>query len=188
MLPGLRPPDPPLGDGVVTLRVPDAARDAPTLRHFADPEIVRWILGGPPQAEDPGPAFTRQQEWWSNGSNAAFSVDAKGHDERVGVVRVMFGLLDPFGFAEIGYIFLPDGRGRGYATRAVRLVAEWLFDELGIGRLQARTHPDNVASQRVLERVGFQREGIARSAHVLPVSGERIDCVMWSLLPGEIRD
>jgi ribosomal-protein-alanine N-acetyltransferase len=61
------------------------------------------------------------------------------------------------------------------------------FNDLGIGRIQARTHPDNVASQAVLERVGFQREGLARSAHVLPVSGERIDCIMWSLLPGELR-
>jgi hypothetical protein len=38
----------------------------------------------------------------------------------------------------------------------------------------------------VLERVGFRREGVARAGHVLPVSGKRIDTVMWSRLPGEV--
>jgi RimJ/RimL family protein N-acetyltransferase len=93
--------------------------------------------------------------------------------------------VDPFGFAEIGYILLPGGRGQGYATRTVRLLARWIFDDLKIGRVQARTSLENVASHRVLERVGFEREGIARAAYVLPVSQERIDCIMWALLPGD---
>jgi RimJ/RimL family protein N-acetyltransferase len=186
---GLTPPDPPLSDGVVTLRVPDPTRDLDAVSAAPDQELVRWILGAVPrQPPDPAEQFERFREWWSTGTNAFFSIDAAGRQGRVGALRVLFGLLDPYGFAEVGYIIDPHGRGRGYATRAVRLVARWVLDDLGIGRLQARTHPDNVASQRVLERVGFQREGLARSAHVLPVSGERIDCLMWSSLPGEIRD
>ena len=181
----LRPPDPPLSDGVVTLRVPDPGRDAASLRHFDDPEIMRWILGGPPQIADPAAVIAQQLDWWQNGSDAIFSVDAQGHDERVGLTRVMFGLVEPFGFAEVGYIFFPHGRGQGYATRTVGLVAAWVF-ELGVGRLQARTSLDNAASERVLERVGFQREGVARSGFVLPVSGERVDTTMWSLLPGDL--
>lgn len=96
----------------MTLRVPNEARDAASLRHFDDPEIVRWLLGAPPQPPDPSSAFAQQLEWWHAGTNAAFSIDAEGHDERVGVTRVMFGLVDPFGFAEIGYILFPAGRGR----------------------------------------------------------------------------
>jgi RimJ/RimL family protein N-acetyltransferase len=171
----------------VTLRVPDEASDAASLRHFEDPEIVRWLLGGPPQPPEPTSAFAQQQSWWRAGTNAAFSIDAVGHDERVGVTRVMFGLVEPFGFAEIGYILFPDGRGRGYATRTVRLVADWVLGDLGLGRLQARTSRGNVASERVLERVGFLREGLARSGFVLPVSREWVDTTMWSLLPGEVR-
>ncbi len=63
MLPGLQPPEPPLTDGVVTLRVPDEGRDAASLRHFADPEIVRWILGGPARPEDLAAVFAQQREW-----------------------------------------------------------------------------------------------------------------------------
>jgi RimJ/RimL family protein N-acetyltransferase len=186
---GLKPPDPPLTDGVVTLRVPDPERDTSTLQLIsADSEIRRWILGGAPATPtDPRTVFADQFERWNRGSDAIFSIDAVGHEQRVGVVRVLFGLVDPFDFAEVGYFLLSEGRGRGYATRAVKLVARWVLDDLAVGRLQARTDLDNVASQRVLERVGFQREGLARSGHVLPVSGERIDTVMWSLLPGELQ-
>jgi RimJ/RimL family protein N-acetyltransferase len=120
------------------------------------------------------------------GTNAVFSIDAVGQAERVGVIRVLFGLVDPFGFAEVGYIMERHRRGHGYATRAARLVAHCVLDGLKIGRLQARTHTDNAASQLVLERVGFQREGLARSAHVLPVSGARIDCVMWRELDDRV--
>lgn len=187
MFPALRPPEPPLSDGVVTLRIPDAARDAATLAHMSDSEIVRRTLGAPPSDADPHEVFAGQLDRWRRGTDAFFSIDAVGHDERVGFARVMFGLYDPFRFAEIGYILFPAGRGQGYATRTVRLVARWLFEDLGVGRLQARTHAENVASQRVLERVGFQREGVARAGHVLPVSGEHIDTIMWSLLPGDTR-
>jgi RimJ/RimL family protein N-acetyltransferase len=172
----------------VTLRVPDEARDAASLRHFEDPEIVRWLLGGPPKPPEPSSAFAQQLDWWRAGTNAVFSIDAEGHAERVGVTRVMFGLVDPFGFAEIGYILFPDGRGRGYATRTVRLVAAWVFGDLGLGRLQARTSQGNVVSEHVLERVGFRREGLARCGFLLPVSGERVDTTMWSLLPDEVRE
>jgi RimJ/RimL family protein N-acetyltransferase len=183
MLEALAPPDPPLSDGVVTLRLPDVNRDAQTATAISeDPEIQRWIFGGPPEPTDPKAAIQRQLEMWRNRTDAVFSIDAVGHEERVGVLRVLFGLVNPFGFAELGYSLLPEGRGRGYATRAVRLVAEWVFDELGIGRLQARTAVGNTASERVLGRAGFQREGIARSGCMLPVTGVRHDVTMWSLL------
>ena len=183
----LQAPDPPLTDGVVTLRLPDAERDAPTLAVIAgDPEIQRRVLGGVPPPFDPDVIFPDYLERWRRGTDAFFSIDAEGHDQRVGVTRVLLGLVDPFGLAEIGYFLLPEGRGRGYATRTVRLVAGWVFDDLGLGRLQARTQPGNVASERVLERVGFRREGVARGGHVLPVSRERIDTVMWGLLPRDL--
>lgn len=188
MLVGLKPPEPPLTDGVVTLRVPDEARDSAVALEPPDAETVRWIFGQPPrESPDPATELARYREWWSAGTNAFFSVDAVGHKRRVGVARVMFGLADPFRLAEVGYRFRPEGRGHGYATRAVGLLARWVLDDLGLDRLQARTHPDNVASQRVLERVGFQREGVARAGGLYFVSGERFDCVMWSLLPGELR-
>jgi RimJ/RimL family protein N-acetyltransferase len=187
VLAGLIPPDPPLSDGVVTLRPPDPARDTTTLDALgSDPEIIRWSLGGRPATPDPAEVFAAQLERWRRGTDAIFSIDAAGHDERVGLARVMFGLVDPFGFAELGYILLAAGRGRGYATRTVRLLARWVFEDLALGRLQARTTVGNTASERVLERAGFRREGLARAGFLLPVTDERVDTTTWSLLPGEL--
>jgi RimJ/RimL family protein N-acetyltransferase len=70
-------------------------------------------------------------------------------------------------------------------AEALRRLARFGFGELGLGRLELLTDPDNVASQRVAEKVGFRREGVLRS-HLLHRDGRRRDSVMFSLLPGEL--
>jgi RimJ/RimL family protein N-acetyltransferase len=86
------------------------------------------------------------------------------------------------GQAEIGYWLFEPARGRGTATRTARFLAEHGFS-LGLERIEARVDLGNTASERVLERAGFTREGILRS---LPTrAGGRIDQTVFSLLPGE---
>lgn len=86
------------------------------------------------------------------------------------------------GQAEIGYWLLQDARGRGIATRTARFLAEHGFT-LGLERIEARVFVGNEASERVLGRAGFTREGVLRS---LPRRwGGRADMVVYSLLPGE---
>lgn len=89
------------------------------------------------------------------------------------------------GQAMIGYAMLPAWRGRGFPTRAARLLARWVFTETGIGRLIAGTIPANVASQRVLEKAGFRREGYLRGR--LPgFYGTRVDDVLFGLLADDL--
>jgi RimJ/RimL family protein N-acetyltransferase len=83
---------------------------------------------------------------------------------------------------EIGYWLLESSRGRGIATRVARLLAEHVLAN-GIERVEAVARIENVASQRVLERAGFTREGVLRS--LLRHDGRRCDAVLYSLLPGE---
>jgi RimJ/RimL family protein N-acetyltransferase len=85
------------------------------------------------------------------------------------------------GQAMVGYSMLPEFRGRGATTRAVRLLSAWAF-EIGVRRLVAGTMTDNVASQRVLEKAGFVREGIQRSRFDGP-GGTRVDNVTHVLFP-----
>jgi RimJ/RimL family protein N-acetyltransferase len=87
--------------------------------------------------------------------------------------------------AEVSYFLRASARGRGFATRAVRLVTRWAFDELGIQRFELRAHPENEASIRVAERAGFKREGIERASRAWP-DGTRFDSALFSLLPGEL--
>jgi RimJ/RimL family protein N-acetyltransferase len=84
--------------------------------------------------------------------------------------------------AEIGYWLFEHARGRGTATRTARFVAEHGFS-LGLQRIEARVNVGNTASERVLERAGFTREGVLRS--MAQRDGYRIDQTVYSLLPGE---
>jgi RimJ/RimL family protein N-acetyltransferase len=83
--------------------------------------------------------------------------------------------------AELGYVVARPARGRGIATRSVRLVGEWVLREWGAARLQLTTSLDNAASQIVAERAGYAREGVLRSWAVN--RGRRVDLVMYSRLP-----
>ncbi|MDF9811395.1 GNAT family protein [Streptomyces sp. SPB162] len=61
------------------------------------------------------------------------------------------------GVAEIGYDLSVSARGAGWATDALLLLARWTFTRPGVGKLLATTEPENIPSQRVLERAGFTR-------------------------------
>ena len=103
-----------------------------------------------------------------------------GSDEYLGEVALR---LEDRSIANLEYWLLPESRGRALATRAVRLVSTWAFEELGIARLQLWTEPENLASQRVAERSGFQREGLLRSND--EIGGRRVDSVLYARLPSD---
>lgn len=82
--------------------------------------------------------------------------------------------------AYLGYGIDVDHGGKGYATQAVSLAVEVAFDDLGLHRVQAAVVPDNRASARVLEKVGFAEEGLAR--RYLYLDGQWKDHRMFALV------
>jgi len=74
---------------------------------------------------------------------------------------------------------------RGYMTAAVRAVVPFVFDSLELHRLEAACLPTNTASMRVLKRVGFTREGLAR--RYLRINGDWRDHVLYALLDTDSR-
>lgn len=175
-----------LTDGVVTLRRLCAEdNDA----HFAHRNLAEvWQRSVPPVAPDR--AFTEQvcsygaAEQWLHGTAAYMSIRDAQTDAYAGDfgVHVQMG---PPGEVMLSYALGRQVRGRGFATRAVRLAAHWAITELGAKRVMAGTAPDNEASQAVLRRAGFTREGVQRA--LLPGLGDsRVDNVCWALLPEEL--
>ena len=87
--------------------------------------------------------------------------------------------------ASLGYCLNEAAWGHGYATEAARAVLRWAFDTLDLNRVQAETDTRNVASARVLEKLGFVREGTLREDCV--VNGEVSDSWVFGLLGREWR-
>jgi len=83
----------------------------------------------------------------------------------------------------IGISLLPEHRGQGYGTAAQRLIAEYLFTNTLIERLEASTDVENIAEQRALEKAGYTREGVLR--HTQFRDGAWRDNVMFSRLRGD---
>jgi RimJ/RimL family protein N-acetyltransferase len=81
---------------------------------------------------------------------------------------------------EVGYWLYVSARGRGIATRAVRAAVEHAF-ATGIYRVEAHVRIGNVASERVLERVGFQREGV-KKRFLRRGDEQRYDATLFALL------
>ena len=184
-VPRLRPPDPPLADGVVRLE-PLGPRHLDGMDRLGrDPDTVRFTYV--PDAFDERTArawLDRYVRGWREGTLAGFAVEPVDGDEFLGFIGLV--RYDGVGReAEVGYIVAPGARGRGVATRALRLVAEWALDALGLLRVELRIDLQNTASARVAERLGFVREGILRSVHFK--RGRRIDQTVYSLLPGDPR-
>ena len=87
--------------------------------------------------------------------------------------------------ASMGYCLDDAAWGHGYATEAGRALLQWAFDTLDLNRVQAETDTRNAASARVLEKLGFVREGTLREDCV--VNGEVSDSWVYGLIRREWR-
>jgi ribosomal-protein-alanine N-acetyltransferase len=85
--------------------------------------------------------------------------------------------------AALGYCYTDAAWGQGYATEAARALLRWAFDTLDLNRLQAEADTRNMASARVLEKLGFVREGTLREDCI--VNGEVSDSWVYGLLRRE---
>ena len=144
-----------------------------------DPEILHWIpVILRPYAREHALAFVTGQ---LDLGPYQFAIEEDDH-----VVGSIGMLVNEQKIGHIGYWCAREARGRGTTTLALRLLCRYALEELRLERLELITDPDNRASQRVAEKVGFRREGVLRS-HLLHPDGRRRDSVMFSLLPRELR-
>jgi len=109
------------------------------------------------------------------GSRYRFVIEVDG--KLVGTLGIGNVVGSVFQSGNLGYFVAQAVNGRGVATRAVGLAAEQAFGPLGMHRLEAGTLVDNVASQRVLEKNGFERIGLARA--YLRIAGAWRDHILF---------
>jgi RimJ/RimL family protein N-acetyltransferase len=176
-------PDPPLTDGTVLLRRWTESDLGCVEEASLDPRIPAGTTVPARFTAAEGLAWIERQ--WGRadkGEGLSLAIADAGSGEALGLVALLF--RRPPGTAEIGYWLIERARGRRLAPRAVALVARWAVADAGLARVEALVDPENVASQRVLERVGFTREGRLRS--YLVFGTERVDALIYSLLPTDL--
>jgi RimJ/RimL family protein N-acetyltransferase len=175
----IRLPSPPLSDGVVTLRrLREEDREA-VLAGMGDALVGRWLnMPDFPEHRHFDELLRTVDDGWAAGTRCDLVI-ANAYDTWVGAVIASKRHRENW---ELAYLAGAAGRGQGLVTRAVELVCNWLFDA-GVGRIEIRTHPENVPSQRVAERCGFQLEGRERKS--IWLHGRRQDAILWSRLPDD---
>jgi RimJ/RimL family protein N-acetyltransferase len=158
-----------LEDGEIALR-PFTEADVPAITVACqDSEIPRWTQVPSPYTEQDALTFLKAAP------EASAIVDAT-----TGELLGSIGWRWVDGNVQLGYWVKREARGRGVATRALRLLSDWATAELGADRVQLLTEPENRASQRVAEKAGFRREALLRS--YVDLKGTRRDVYMYALL------
>jgi RimJ/RimL family protein N-acetyltransferase len=165
------PEDPKLGDGVVSLDLADDGDLDAIEAGIHDPDVVRFL--GRPQG-------TARDVLDLNGTRARDGSPTYAIRDRS---RRFLGLAwinrtaGDLTAGAVGYWLLPDARGRGHATRAVRILVEHAVRDLGLRRVILVTEPANVRSRAVAERAGFEQLE-TRVGHG-EIDGRSIDVVVY---------
>jgi RimJ/RimL family protein N-acetyltransferase len=144
-----------LTDGVVVLREWRDADVQPAVVATADPEIPRWTPIPRPNTAENIRAFLAEP---LEGRVRLVIADPQT-EELIGSVGIV-AVDEARGEGEIGYWVAAEHRGRGAATRAVRLLTDWALGERGLRRVVLHIDPENVNSRRVAEKAGFAFEAI----------------------------
>ena len=119
-------------------------------------DVTRWLYWGPrseEQVREVLDGLIARPE----AAGPWFGVELLGGGGLIGSVSLMVGEHRQ---GEIGFTLHPDHQGHGYATEASRALLRLAFEDLGLHRVYGRLEPRNVASARVLEKLGMRREAL----------------------------
>jgi RimJ/RimL family protein N-acetyltransferase len=151
---------------------PPRLDDAPSIfeQWTGDPDVTRLLLWPTHEGVDDTRAFLRgcQQAWTERRHRFSWVLTRRGDPTPVGMLE-----LNVEGHAvSAGYVISPSFQDRGFATEALAHIIAVALSEPSIWRVWATTDIENVASTRVMEKAGMQREGCLRRYAVRPQLGD----------------
>ncbi|GGP17629.1 alanine acetyltransferase [Silvimonas iriomotensis] len=155
-----------------------AAFDDTNRRHLAPWEPVRELAWYAPESYE-----KRQQQaldHFSAGTALHLVLHDKASGQMVGKCSYTNIVRGPFLACNLGYSLGAAWQGQGLMLEALKATNNYVFNELGLHRIMAAYMPLNERSGRLLKRLGFEREGLARS--YLCIAGQWEDHVLTSLI------
>lgn len=175
---------PTLTDGAVTLR-PWRDTDVAAAIAGHDELVALWTGLPQPGTDQQRAAIRRLQQGWLDQSLIGFVIE---HDAVV-VGACELRRTEP-GTGELRWVLYAGHRRQGWATRAVRVLADWSLTDMGLGglglsRVEARVEPGNEAAVRVATRSGLRREGVRRVAAGTGARAETSEYVVLARLASD---
>lgn len=144
-------------------------------------ELSSWFLWCPVgyNRNDAEKFINSRLAAWNNGEEFDFMISDIDSHKFIGVIGL--NRVDMKNrFANIGYWIRKGATGKGYATAALKIIAEWGLRELKLNRVEVICVVENISSIRVAEKAGFVREGVLRSRVIL--DGIAHDAVMLAMV------
>jgi RimJ/RimL family protein N-acetyltransferase len=121
---------------------------------FGDSEVMRYISNGKPRSrEETENGLLKTIEGWRKRGFGLWAMTIKGSEKVIGYCGLIY--LDDTPEIEIAYGLAKAHWGKGYATEAARAVLKFGFEQLKLERIVAVVNPENIPSQRVLEKLGM---------------------------------
>ena len=150
---------------------------------YSDPAVMRyWSFPAWTAVAEAEAYLAHAATHAAQGLALPWAIADRVDDRLIGTATLHSLRLDQ-GRAEIGYALSADRQGRGLASEALRLVLDHAFGPLGLRRIEADVDPRNASSCRLLEALGFAREGLLRDRW--QVAGETCDSALYGLLARE---
>ena len=156
-------------------------KDVPDIFAYAsDPEVTKYVRFVTHKNIKDTHAFIRRvQTSYRKGVTPLWGMQSKATDRLIGAIGFLqWPNLDQR--AELGYVVNRKVWGQGYVTEAAKAVCDFAFTKMKVNRIEAGTIVGHTASERVLEKCGFQLEGVLRQREF--IKGKFPDVTMYSLL------
>jgi RimJ/RimL family protein N-acetyltransferase len=161
-----------------------AQADLPDLLAInGDPEVTRYLPYEAWKDLTAARAWLERMRKIESEGTALQLVVARADDARVIGTCLLFRLDEGSARAELGYVMKRDHWRGGWMREALEALLAHAFTAMEIRRIEADVDPANIASQRLLERLGFEREGVRRERWVQ--KGRAVDSMMFGVLARE---
>jgi len=153
--------------------------------YYSRPDVARYLYWEPRDREESleaPAAYSSRTELAEEGDGLVLGVVPREVGRVVGQVNLQWRSRE-HRQGEIGFVFHPDHHGRGYAGEAARAMLRIGFEDLRLHRIAGRCDARNLASARLMERLGMRRE-----AHLVEnefIKGEWTDELLYAMLEGE---
>lgn len=148
--------------------------------YYGNPNVGRYIMADTPKTrEDADQEMHYCRNLFRFKRGLYWSLAQKSDDKMVGAIGLHINNYNRR--AELHYDLAEALWGKGLVAKALLGIIPYCFDTMKLNRLEAVTLPDNMASQRVLEKCGFVREGVLHNYKFY--DGQSLDVIMFSLTP-----